>query len=222
MADRIKVLIADDHPIVRHGLGRLISAQPNLELVGEASDGLEAVSLAGRLRPDVIVMDLNMPICGGLKAILLLQKENSAAKVLVLTISEKEEDLFTAMKAGAQGYVLKETGMADLTAAIVAVASGEEVVTPHLAAKLLGEFSHRAGRPGTQDVLLTAREMEVLQLLAAGSTNREIAAKLFISDHTVKIHVSNTLAKLRLRNRTEVVAYAARMGWLKQTPDQQD
>lgn len=220
MADRIKVLIADDHPIVRHGLGRLICAQENLELVGEASDGLEAVSLAGRLRPDVIVMDLNMPNCGGLEAILLLQKENSPAKVLVLTISEKEDDLLTAIKAGAKGYVLKETGVEGLTKAIVAVAAGEAVITPHLAAILMGELKQRVAKSDTQDVLLTKREMEVLQLLGAGATNREIASQLFISDNTVKIHVSNTLAKLHLRNRTEVTAYAAKMGWLKQRLDQ--
>lgn len=220
MADRIKVLIADDHPIVRHGLGRLISAQDNLELVGEASDGFEAVSLAGKLRPDVIVMDLNMPNCGGLEAILLLQKDNLPAKVLVLTISEKEDDLITAIKAGAKGYVLKETGVEGLTNAIVAVASGEAVITPHLAAILMGELKQRVAKSDTQDVLLTKREMEILQLLGAGATNKEIADQLFISAHTVKIHVSNTLEKLHMRNRTEVTAYAAKMGWLKQRPDQ--
>ena len=218
MAEKIRVLIADDHPVVRQGLARLIATRREFELVGEACDGLEAVSLDQKLHPDVIVIDLNMPKCGGLEAIRLLQHNGSRAKPIVLTISENEADLLAAMKSGARGYVVKETGVQELLDAISAVSRGEAVIAAPMASKMLQEFRQppAKGHKEMEESALTQRETEILGLLGQGATNKEIAGKLFISEHTVKIHVRNTLAKLHLRNRTEVAVYAAKMGLLKE------
>jgi len=212
----MRVLIADDHPLFRDGLHSLLEAR-GIEVVGEAKNGREAVEQSARLRPDVVLMDLNMPVLGGLDATRLISAEQPDLKVVVLTASEDDADLFEAIKSGAQGYLFKNLDSAEFFALLEEVARGEPALTPGLARKLLGEFARPAAptQPTHADEtqLLTDREREVLNLLVQGITsNRELAERLVVSENTVKYHLRNILDKLHVQNRAQVVAYAVRHG----------
>ncbi|HSJ57101.1 MAG TPA: response regulator transcription factor [Anaerolineae bacterium] len=210
-SDRITVLVADDHAIVREGLRALIETEPGIDLVGEASDGLGAVRLARSLRPDVILLDLVMPRQGGLEAIPAIKADNPHARILVLTSFAEDENVFPAIKAGALGYLLKDTSPHDLLQAIRDIYHGESSLHPTIARKVIAELH------GPPDELengkdLTGREVEVLSLVARGLSNQEIADELVVSERTVRKHVSNILAKLHLANRTQATLYALRAG----------
>jgi DNA-binding NarL/FixJ family response regulator len=217
--ERIKVLLVDDHTIFRRGIASILRDQENLDVVGEASDGNEGVEAAKRLHPDVVLMDLNMPNCGGLEATLRLQTEAPGANILVLTVSEKESDLFGAVRAGARGYLLKESEPEELIEGIHQIARGGVIVSPAMAAKLLGELrSERQASEGEApaDVAaLSQREVEVLQEVAKGASNKAIAATLYISENTVKTHLRNIMDKLHLANRSQAAAYAVQAGLLR-------
>jgi DNA-binding NarL/FixJ family response regulator len=211
----VRVLLADDHPLFREGLRGLLEAR-GIEVVGEARTGREAVDLTARLEPDVVLMDLAMPELNGLAATRLISAGNSGARVVILTASDEDADLFEAIKSGAQGYLLKNVSSAELFRLLDSVAVGEPAFTPGLARKLLGEFAKPAPAPAprtpTPDVL-TEREREVLDLLVQGITsNRDLAERLVVSENTVKYHLRNILDKLHVQNRAQVVAYAARHG----------
>ena len=213
----IKVLIADDHTLFRRGIASALANQADLEVVGEAVDGLEAIAKAKKLIPDVVLMDLNMPNCSGLEATQALQSEMPQVKILVLTVSDSEADLFAAVKFGARGYLLKKAEPEELVHAIISVAQGGVMVSPLMATKLLAEFNDMAA--GIQKVpveqaeaKLSPREGEVLQQVAKGATNKEIADSLFISENTVKTHLQNIMEKLHLANRSQAAAYAVKKG----------
>ena len=213
----IKVLVVDDHALFRRGIAAVLANQESLEIVGEATDGLEAIAKAEKIAPDVILMDLNMPHCSGLEATQALQTKMPQVNILVLTVSESESDLFAAMKFGAKGYILKNTEPEELIHAIFHIAQGGVIVSPIMATKLLTEFKDqgaRAERAATQEAepTLSPREGEVLQLVAQGATNKEIADSLFISENTVKTHLRNIMEKLHLANRSQAAAYAVNRG----------
>ena len=217
MESKIKVLIVDDHTLFRRGIASVLSSEDSLEIVGEASDGLEAIEKARELVPDVIIMDLNMPRCSGLEAIQALQAEMPQINVLVLTVSEMEADLFASIKFGATGYLLKKAEPEELTHGIMNIAQGGVIVSPMMASKLLTEFKDLTVEPTGETAKepesdLSPREMEVLQLVAQGSTNREIANSLFISENTVKTHLRSIMEKLHLANRSQAAAYAVKKG----------
>ena len=213
----IRVLIADDHTLFRRGIAAALANQAELAVVGEAVDGLEAIKKAKELIPDVVLMDLNMPNCSGLEATQALQSEMPQVKILVLTVSDSESDLFAAIKFGARGYLLKKAEPEELAHAIISVAEGGVMVSPLMATKLLAEFNDlTAGAqkevPEQAEAHLSPREGEVLQLVAKGSTNKEIADSLFISENTVKTHLQNIMEKLHLANRSQAAAYAVKKG----------
>jgi two-component system, NarL family, response regulator LiaR len=211
MTDQIRILIADDHAVVRHGLRALIATEPDLELVGEASDGVEAVNLHARLKPDVTLMDMAMPRKTGLEAIIDIMHSNPEARILVLTSFAEDEQVFPAIKAGATGYMLKDTAPRELLQAIRDVHCGQVSLHPTIARKLVGELKRPADLPLVEDPL-TEREVQVLALVARGLANQEIADKLFIGERTVRTHISNILGKLHLANRTQAALYAQREG----------
>jgi NarL family two-component system response regulator LiaR len=211
MTERIRILIADDHAVVRHGLRALITTEPDLELVGEAIDGVEAVELTTRLKPDVILMDMAMPRKTGLEAIHDIMRSNPKARILVLTSFAEDEQVFPAIKAGATGYLLKDTAPRELLQAIRDVHCGQVSLHPTIARKLVGELKRPADLPPAQDPL-TEREVQVLALVARGLSNQEIADQLFIGERTVRTHISNILGKLHLANRTQAALYAQREG----------
>ena len=205
----MKVLLADDHALFRDGIRSLLEAR-GTEIVGEAENGRQAVELAMKLRPDVVLMDLNMPEMGGLAATRLLSADAPEVKVVVLTASEEDADLFEAIKSGAQGYLLKNLKAEELITMLDNVLHDEPALTPALARKLLGEFAKPAPtRHERASDELTDREREVLELLVHGVTsNRELAERLIVTENTVKYHLRNILSKLHLQNRAQVVAYA--------------
>lgn len=211
MTGTIRILIADDHSIVRKGIRALLATESGIEVVGEAGDGLEAVNEAERLRPDVILMDMVMPQVDGIEAIRRITARQLGARILVLTSFAADEKVFPAIKAGALGYLLKDSGPEELVQAIRQVHQGQPSLHPTIARKLLAELSHPAERPTSVDPL-TEREVEVLRLVARGSSNRQIAEKMVISEATVRTHVSNILGKLHLASRTEAALYALREG----------
>lgn len=211
MTEPIRILIADDHAVVRHGLRALITTEPDLELVGEASDGVEAVALHARLDPDVTLMDMAMPRKTGLEAIIDIMRSNPQARILVLTSFAEDEQVFPAIKAGATGYMLKDTAPRELLQAIRDVHCGQVSLHPTIARKLVGELKRPADLPPAEDPL-TEREVQVLALVARGLANQEIADKLFIGERTVRTHISNILGKLHLANRTQAALYAQREG----------
>jgi NarL family two-component system response regulator LiaR len=211
MTERIRILIADDHAVVRHGLRALITTEPDLELVGEAADGVEAVNLHARLNPDVTLMDMAMPRKTGLEAIIDIMRANPQARILVLTSFAEDEQVFPAIKAGATGYMLKDTAPRELLQAIRDVHCGQVSLHPTIARKLVGELKRPADLPLVEDPL-TEREVQVLALVARGMANQEIADKLFIGERTVRTHISNILGKLHLANRTQAALYAQREG----------
>ena len=213
----IKVLVVDDHALFRRGIAAVLSNQEDMEVVGEAVDGLEAIEKAKEVVPDVILMDLNMPRCSGLEATQALQAEMPQVNILVLTVSDKEADLFASVKFGARGYLLKKTEPEELIHAIIHIARGGVIISPLMATKLLTEFkdlSSGVERESTQgtDAALSPREGEVLQLVAQGASNKKIADSLFISENTVKTHLRNIMEKLHLANRSQAAAYAIEKG----------
>ncbi|MBI4298112.1 MAG: response regulator transcription factor [Chloroflexi bacterium] len=204
----MKILIADDHPLFRDGIASLLKAK-GLDVVGQAEDGLEAVEKAKALRPDIVLMDIKMPRCDGLEAMRLIKVEQPELKVVMLTVSEEEEDVFEAMKSGAHGYLLKNVRSAEFFDLLSAVDKGEIVISPFLAGKILHEFAHKEARQVTSASELTAREEEVLHLVAKGAANKEIAQTLNITENTVKYHMKNIMSKLHLVNRAQMASYAA-------------
>ena len=209
------LVIADDQGMVRAGFRSLLEAEPDLEVVGEAADGQAAVELVSRLRPDVTLMDIRMPVLDGLAATRQLLGAGVATRVLVLTTFDLDEYVFAALRAGASGFLLKDAPAEELAAAIRVVASGDALLAPGVTRRVIDAFVHRAPpvRDPDQPVAdLTRREVEVLGLLARGLSNADIASRLFVSEGTTKTHVSNVLTKLGLRDRVQAVIYAYEHG----------
>lgn len=222
-----RILIADDHDLFRDGVASMINAQPNLEVVGRAEDGLEVFSLARELEPDLIIMDVNMPISDGLEATRLIHNAYPQISILILTVHEEEEKLFEAIKAGAIGYMLKNSNSDDFLDGIRRAIDGEAVLPPMLARQLLEEFAILASRPkSTPDEdtmpLLTSREREVLELIMADATNKEISERLSISLYTTKSHVRNILSKLQVASRKQAARVALRDGLISNNTSSSD
>lgn len=211
MTGPIRVLIVDDHLVVRTGIRALLALEPGIEIVGEARDGVEAIAEANRLRPDVILMDLVMPQMDGVVAIKQILAAQPTARILVLTSFEADEKVFPAIRAGALGYTLKDFGPAELVRAIQRVQRGESSLHPAIARKVLQELTQPPPQPPTEEPL-TEREVEVLRLIAHGESNQEIALALGISAATVSKHMSHILGKLHLASRTQAALYALREG----------
>lgn len=207
--ERIRVLIVDDHTLFRRGVATLLAGREEFEVVGEASNGEEAVERARELMPDVVLMDIKMPQMDGITALRKLKEEMPYLRVIMLTVSETDEDLFHAIKAGAQGYLLKNVDPDYLIACLQQAQRGEVPISPTMAAKILKELTAPAEAPTPP---LTARERQVLELLAGGLANKEIAFNLKLSENTVKNHLRNILEKLHLQNRVQAALYAVRMG----------
>jgi len=212
MTETIRILIADDHAIVREGLRALIDTERGMELVGEAADGVEAVLRAHSLQPDVILLDLVMPRKDGIEAIGEIKQENPEARILVLTSFAEDDKVFPAIKAGALGYLLKDSSPQELLQAIRDVYRGESSLHPTIARKVIGELNRPPENLPPTEEPLTEREVEVLSLVARGLSNQEIADRLVVSERTVRTHVSNILGKLHLANRTQAALYAVREG----------
>jgi DNA-binding NarL/FixJ family response regulator len=217
---KIRTLVVDDQGLVRAGFRMILEAQPDIEVVGEAADGLEAVAAARRLRPDVVLMDIRMPNLDGLEATRRLTGPGVAdpVRVLILTTFDLDEYVFEALRAGASGFLLKDLPREDLVAAVRVVAGGEALLAPRVTRRLIEEFARRpAGADPDPATLrtLTAREREVLELIAAGLSNAEMATSLYVSEHTVKTHVGNVLAKLGLRDRIQAVILAYEVGLVR-------
>lgn len=212
MSQPIRLFIADDHAIVRSGIRAVAATQPDIEVVGEAENGRIAVELVAQLQPDVVLMDLVMPEMDGIEAIRQITEADPTARILVLTSFAADDKVFPAIKAGAMGYLLKESGADELLEAIRGVHGGETMLHPAIARRLLDEVARPSkAQPPTEEPL-TEREVDVLRLVARGQSNREIAAELVISEATVRTHVSNVLAKLHLASRTQAALYALREG----------
>ena len=210
----VRVLIVDDHALFRRGLIMVLESEDGIEVVAEAEDGEEAVRKAAEFAPDVVLMDVRMPRVSGIAATREIAEVIPTAKILMLTVSDEEDDLYEAVKAGATGYLLKEISIEEVADAIRAVTQGQSLISPSMASKLLTEFNSLAKRAEEKQQVpvprLTERELEVLKLVAQGMSNREIAEQLFISENTVKNHVRNILEKLHLHSRMEAVVYAVR------------
>lgn len=208
---RIRVLVVDDHALFRRGLELVLSGESDIELVGEAADGIEAVERAEALAPDVVLMDVRMPRQTGIEAARAIRVGRPETRVIMLTVSDDEQDLFAAVRAGASGYLLKEVSIEEVADAVRVVARGQSLISPSMASKLLDEFNALSnGQGGSATPRLTERELDVLRHAARGGTNREIAEALGIAENTVKNHVRNVLEKLHLHSRTEAVMYAVR------------
>lgn len=211
MSDEIGVVLVDDHELVRKGVAAVISAEPDMTVLGQYADGGEAVDHIQELNPQVVLMDLRMPIMPGIQATALLRERAPDASVLVLTVSEQAQDLHEALRVGAQGYVLKGATPEELVNAVRQVAQGWVVVSPAMAQKLIGDFPDPSSAAPDHDPVgdaLSAREWDVLRQLADGHSNREIADALVVSENTVKTHMRSILTKLHLKNRTQAAAYA--------------
>lgn len=212
MTEKIRLLIVDDHTVVREGMVALLGSKPDIEIVGLAGDGREAVELARTLRPDVVLLDLMMPRQDGLTTIPLLLRDQPETHILVLTSFGQDEQIFAAIKAGALGYLLKDSSAQELVRAIRDVARGELTLHPAIARRLLGEVNRPAAPAAASGGTLTERELEVLRLLAEGLSNQAIAQKLTLSERTVGAHVSHILKKLHVASRTQAALYAIREG----------
>jgi two-component system, NarL family, response regulator LiaR len=212
MTDRIRVLIADDHRVVRDGLRVFLGSSPQIEVVGEARDGLEAVAQAGALHPEIILMDLLMPGMDGIEATRLICRDEPTSRVIVLTSSSEDEKVIAAVRAGAVGYLMKDSTPQELRDAILAVRQGGSVLPPRIAVKVIQELKRPADPPQSHESHLTEREKEILRLVAHGQTNQEIADHLSISVWTVRSHLTSILAKLNLENRTQATLFAIHEG----------
>ena len=213
MEREIRVLIADDHAIVREGLRAVVSSEPDIRVVGEAATGKEALELAAVRRPDIILMDIQMPGINGIEAARRVYDANPDIGVVILTMFEDDDSVFSAMRAGARGYVLKGSPPSEILKVLRAVAGGEAYFGPKIAQRLMGFFS--APKPASPEVAfpeLTEREREILGLIAQGHTNAEIAARLFVSPHTVRNHITHIFAKLQVRDRTQAMLRARKAG----------
>lgn len=210
---KIRVLIADDHPVVREGLAAMLSREPDIDVVGEAQDGQEAVDRAGTLKPNVILMDLMMPKVGGVDAIRMIRERHPAVQTIVLTTYGDDDSIFQGIAAGARGYLLKDAPRDELFRAIRAVARGESLLQPAVATRLLDRFTRPKNEVAQET--LTERELEVLRLLSKGSANKQIGVSLKISESTVKTHVANIFQKLNVSDRTEAVTVALQRGLIK-------
>jgi DNA-binding NarL/FixJ family response regulator len=213
-AEPIRVLVVDDHALFRRGLEIVLEQESDIEVVGEAGDGAEAVDKATNLLPDIVLMDVRMPRRSGIEACTGIKGAVPSAKIIMLTISDEEGDLYDAIKAGATGYLLKEISIDEVATAIREVAGGKSLISPSMASKLLTEFASMIKKNDEREQVpaprLTERELEVLKLVAKGLNNRDIAKELFISENTVKNHIRNILEKLQLHSRMEAVVYAVR------------
>ena len=215
-AEPIRTIIVDDHALFRRGLEMVLDGEPDIDLVGQASDGAEAVEKAAESLPDIVLMDIRMPRSNGIEACRAVKAAAPSAKIVILTISDEEEDLFEAIRAGASGYLLKDIPLDEVADTVRAVHGGQSLINPSMAGKLLTEFAALARRDDeerAQEVpapRLTEREMQVLKLVARGMNNRDIAKELFISENTVKNHVRNILEKLQIHSRMEAVMVAVR------------
>ncbi len=219
---RKRILLADDHELFQDGLANLIEKQPNFEVVGRASDGFEAFQLTRQLMPDLVVMDIHMPISDGIEATTLIRSQFPSIKILILTVQEDNDSLFAAIKAGANGYMLKTASSSDFIKNIHMILDGDAVIPPKLAANLLTEFARLSTQSPSPNIPLekydlTERETEILQLITAEYSNDEIADKLVISINTVKTHVRNILKKLQASNRQEATQIASQQGLLPDT-----
>lgn len=223
MMEPIRVLLVDDHILFRKGIANLLAAQADMEVVGEAGDGEEALREARELMPDLILMDITMPGMSGRQATRVIKEEMPYVKIVMLTVSERDSDLFDAIRSGADGYLLKDLEPAELYRLCRGVFRGEAPLSPLMAAKILREFSSLAdARTGTVGPAgkLTPREIEVLELIVEGETNKEIADTLYVAESTVKNHLHNILAKLHLKNRVQAAAYAVREGLIDNSGNQ--
>jgi DNA-binding NarL/FixJ family response regulator len=220
MSAIIRILLADDHAMLRQGTSELLNREPDIEVVGEAGDGQEAVELALRLAPDVVIMDVRMPVLSGIEATRRIRETLPGVQVLVLTAHDDDQYIFSLLQAGASGYLLKTAPVSDLVKAIRQVQAGESPLDPSISRKvvvrMLGDRGGllAAAEESSQSELLTARELEVLQLLVQGMNNRAIADALYISDRTVQAHLTNIFAKMHVSSRLEAVLLAIRRGWL--------
>ena len=213
-ADAIRVLIVDDHALFRRGLQMVLEQETDIAVVGEAGDGAEAIAVVQESMPDVVLMDVRMPKRGGIEATKQIKELAPHSKILMLTVSDEDADLYDSIKAGATGYLLKDTSIEEVGDAIRKVQDGQSLISPSMASKLLSEFATMVKRADEKQAApaprLTDREMEVLKLVAKGRNNRDIAKELFISENTVKNHIRNSLEKLHLHSRMEAVVYAVR------------
>lgn len=219
MSEKIRVLLADDHVVLRQGTAALLASEEDIEVVGQASDGREAVELAHQLKPDIVVMDVRMPELSGIDATRKIRRASPSVQVLVLTAHDDDQYVFALLEAGASGYLLKTAPVSKLVAAIRQVEAGESPLSPSIARKIVVRMSNQeeesspAGEENDVE-MLTSRELEVLQLLARGMSNRQIAEKLVISDRTVQAHLTNIFAKMGISSRLEAVLLGIRRGWL--------
>jgi NarL family two-component system response regulator LiaR len=220
MIDEIRLVLADDHAVVRSGTRELLEQQPDLKIIGEASDGEEAIRLTGDLEPDVVVMDIRMPRISGVEATRQIKSTYPDVKVLVLTAHDDDEYVFALLQAGANGYLLKTAEIEELVRAIRTVASGKSALAPEVTGKVVAQFTSGKSLPEVlteaQDNYdgLTDRELDILKLVGQGLSNKQIGKQLFISDRTVQAHLSNIFSKLNVSSRTEAVMHAVRKGWI--------
>jgi DNA-binding NarL/FixJ family response regulator len=211
-AEPIRVVVVDDQELFRRGLTMLLGVEPDIKVVGEAGDGISAATLVANVVPDIVLLDVRMPKRTGLEACIEIKQLVPAARIIMLTVSDEEADLYEAVKNGASGYLLKDSSIDEVAQAVRVVAEGQSLISPSMAVKLLDEFKEmsRTDREQVPTPRLTDRELEVLRLVATGLNNREVAKQLFISENTVKNHVRNILEKLQLHSRMEAVMYAVR------------